>query len=99
MTRISRTDMLLDVASVIAKRGTCLRLSVGAVIAREGRIVSSGYNGAPHWLPHCTPETCNSTTPCFNATHAELNSITAAARAVVATLGTEMYATDSPCEV
>jgi dCMP deaminase len=90
--------MLLDVAVIIAKRGTCLRLSVGAVIAREGRIVSSGYNGAPRGLPHCTPETCNTASPCNNATHAELNSITAAALAGVATLGTEMYVTDSPCE-
>lgn len=45
--------MLLDVAKAVAKRGTCSRASVGAVVSREGRIIATGYNGAPAGLPHC----------------------------------------------
>jgi dCMP deaminase len=51
--RPERGKMLLEVAQVIAQRGTCDRKQVGAVIAREGRIISVGYNGAPPGLPHC----------------------------------------------
>lgn len=95
--RISRADMLLEVAAVIAKRGTCERLTVGAVIARDGRILSSGYNGAPKGLDHCGPLHCQLDRPCTWATHAEMNAITAAANAGVATHGATMYCTDSPC--
>lgn len=55
-TRITRDEMLMEVAHVIAKRGTCSRLQVGAVFSREGRIVSAGYNGAPAGMPHCVHE-------------------------------------------
>lgn len=51
--RPSRNEVLMQVAEVIATRGTCDRNQVGAVIAREGRILSVGYNGAPPGLPHC----------------------------------------------
>lgn len=44
---------LLDMARVMAKRSTCARSQVGALFALEGRILSSGYNGAPTGLPHC----------------------------------------------
>lgn len=97
MSRISREEMLLEVAAVIARRGTCLRLQVGAVIVRDGRIVSTGYNGSPVGLPHCSPATCNAAEPCTHASHAELNAITYAARAGVATHDCDMYCTDSPC--
>jgi dCMP deaminase len=43
----------MKMAEVIAERGTCDRKQVGAVIARDGRIISVGYNGAPPGLPHC----------------------------------------------
>ena len=56
VTRISRDEMLMEVAHVTAKRGTCSRLQVGAVISRDGRILVTGYNGAPAGLPHCTHE-------------------------------------------
>lgn len=40
-------------ADLWAEKGTCSRLQVGAVFAREGRILVQGYNGAPAGLPHC----------------------------------------------
>lgn len=53
MARVTRDEMLMEVAQAVAKRGTCSRLQVGAVISREGRIISTGYNGAPAGLDHC----------------------------------------------
>jgi dCMP deaminase len=55
--RITRDEMLMEVAHVVAKRGTCSRLPVGAVFAQDGRIVATGYNGAPRGMDHCTHKT------------------------------------------
>lgn len=51
--RVSRDEMLMDIAQIVAARSTCSRLLVGAVIARQGRVLSTGYNGAPSHMPHC----------------------------------------------
>lgn len=56
MERISREQMLMDVAKVVAKRGTCSRAQVGVVFARDGRILGTGYNGAPPGMDHCVHE-------------------------------------------
>lgn len=53
MERIGRDEMLMDVVDVVARRGTCSRAQVGMVFAREGRILVTGYNGAPAGLAHC----------------------------------------------
>jgi len=53
MTRQSRDENLIELAEVVAKRGTCSRLQVGAVFALEGRVLVTGYNGAPAGMPHC----------------------------------------------
>lgn len=58
MTRRSRESVLMDTAHVFASRSTCSRAQVGAVIARDGRIIVTGYNGAPSGLPHCD-HTCD----------------------------------------
>lgn len=46
-------NTMLDTAELWAKHGTCERLQVGAVFARDERILVQGYNGAPKGLPHC----------------------------------------------
>ena len=56
MKRITREEMLMGVAEVVARRGTCSRAQVGVVFAREGRILATGYNGAPRGIPHCHHE-------------------------------------------
>jgi dCMP deaminase len=49
---------LMGIAELLAEeRATCSRAQVGAVIAREGRIISSGYNGTPSGMKHCQHET------------------------------------------
>lgn len=89
--------MLMDIARVVAQRATCNRLHVGAVLAREGRVISTGYNGAASGLPHCSAETCNETTPCTHTTHAEAGAIAHAARHGVALDGATAYVTACPC--
>ena len=56
MERITRDQMLMSVAQIVAQRGTCDRLQVGAVFSRDGRIIATGYNGVPMGLPHCYHE-------------------------------------------
>jgi dCMP deaminase len=51
--RPSRDEVYMEVAQRIARRGTCDRKQVGAVVTRAGRCVCWGYNGAPPRLPHC----------------------------------------------
>ena len=53
MARPSRDSILIDSARLWATRSTCSRLGVGAVFARDGRILVTGYNGAPAGMPHC----------------------------------------------
>lgn len=92
--RPSEDEYLLAVARVVATRSTCSRLQVGAVLARDGRILSTGRNGAPAGLPHCSHDDDQ---PCEQSVHAEVNVIAFAARHGVSTLGAHMFLTHSPC--
>ena len=92
--RPTRADTLITVAYVVAERSTCTRLHVGAIAACDGRILSTGYNGAPAGTPHCTHPKSE---PCQRSVHAEANVIAYAARHGVSLAGAELYATDSPC--
>lgn len=94
--RPSIDQTFMDVAWTWAERATCQRLHVGAVLARDGRAISSGYNGAPPGMSHCGHPK-NSTERCTNASHAETNVIAFAARHGVSTLGSTLYVTHSPC--
>lgn len=58
MTRPSRDQTLMENALSWAKHSTCSRLAVGAVVSRDGRSFSTGYNGAPAGLPHCDHSVC-----------------------------------------
>lgn len=50
---MTREEVLMGVAGLFALRSTCSRAHVGVVIAREGRILVTGYNGAPAGMTHC----------------------------------------------
>ena len=97
--RISRDEMMLRIAAVVSLRGTCERASVGAVIALEGRIISTGYVGAPRGAAHCTSVGCDLGTHngCTRTVHAESNAIAFAAANGIATRGAELFCTHSPC--
>lgn len=58
MERPSRIDVLVKMAEAQSLRSTCGRLQVGAVVHRAGRILTTGYNGAPAGIPHCD-HTCD----------------------------------------
>lgn len=57
-SRPSRDEMLMQMAEVASSRATCSRRQVGVVIAHQGRVLSTGYNGAPAGMEHCNHE-CN----------------------------------------
>ncbi len=104
---------MIAVAETIAKRSTCNRLAVGAVVARDGRIQTTGYNGSPAGMHHCehveeweeitlgntgkVVDRIRTDPPCSEAVHAEANAISFAARYGMATEGCEMYVTHAPC--
>ena len=95
--RISRHQLFMEVAQVFAKRSTCARLAVGAVVVADRSIVAAGYNGSAAGEPHCTGKHC--TPPgqgCQRALHAELNALS---RIPTSVLGSplDIYVTDSPC--
>ena len=47
-------EYFMEMAELTAKRSTCLRRQVGAVIVQEKHIIATGYNGAPRGLEHCS---------------------------------------------
>jgi dCMP deaminase len=94
MTRPTRIQTILSVAKLFAERSTCPRLHVGAVIARDGRIQATGYNGPPAGMDHCVHLDDSG---CTRSVHAEANAIAFAARHGVMTNGCELYLTHSPC--
>lgn len=89
---------LLEVARVMARRGTCSRQRNGAVVALDGRVLTSGYNGAPRGMPHCVhPPDEPRDRGCPYAVHAEANAVAFAARSGVALAGGTLYVTTTPC--
>lgn len=90
--------MLMWFAHIASFRSTCNRLHVGAVIAIDGRVVSTGYAGAPSGMPHCSPESCSVEHPCTRTVHAEAGAISYAARKGIGIEGAVLYCTHAPCE-
>jgi dCMP deaminase len=101
MERPSRDELCMSIASMVALRGTCDRAQVGACLARDGRVLVTGYNGPPAGLPHCQdPGGCGSPLPadgCLRSVHAEANCIAYAARLGIATDGADLYCSHLPC--
>lgn len=102
-SRPDRDEWLMRIALLTAERSTCSRAQVGAIVVNEGRIISTGYNGAPSGMDHCEHEvTGDYEEPsvgqgCQVSVHAEANAIAAAARLGIATQDSWMYTTLSPC--
>ncbi len=92
----------MDVAVAFSKRATCPRLSVGAVLVRDGVVLSNGFNGARRGAAHCGDVGCdlqllNGRQSCQRAVHAEANAVLNAGRAGHSTVGATLYVTASPC--
>lgn len=93
--RISRPQMFMDIAHIVAKRATCMRLSVGAVLVHERSIVAIGYNGVPAGHAHCSGNDCPGRYRCEETIHAEVNALNHLPKGMWS--GLDLYVTDSPC--
>lgn len=96
--RLTQNEYFMNVAKSVSARATCPRRAVGAILVYRGRIVSSGYNGSPRGLPHCTDSGCELVGGhCVRAVHAEANCLLQAAEHGAPTNKTTLYTTASPC--
>jgi len=96
--RLSWDEYFMSIAEMVAKRSTCPRKSVGAVIVKAHQILSTGYNGSIRGMPHCTEVGCDMENGhCVATIHAEANALIQAARYGVAVDGAAIYVTASPC--
>ena len=98
----------MGIALAVRSRASCTGRRVGAVIVRDGRILSTGYNGTPSAMTNCEDGGCHR---CANrdqypsgtgydlciCVHAEQNALLAAARFGVAVAGCTIYTTLQPC--
>jgi len=98
MGRPGWDEYFMEIAHTVATRATCPRLSVGAVLVREHRILTTGYNGAPRGVTHCSEAGCIVVNDhCQRATHAEANAIVQGALHGVSLHGATAYCTHQPC--
>ncbi len=103
MNKPSFDDIYMELAENLAKRSHCVKAQVGAVLTKETRIVSLGYNGPPAGTHNCDevwPEQgCprDSKGSCSLALHAEQNAILYAAKNNITIEGCTLYVTLSPC--
>jgi dCMP deaminase len=88
---------MMETALVWARRSTCSRLAVGAVLASyvDKRIIGTGYNGAPRGIPHCVHVSGDES--CTVSKHAEENVVANAAFLGQATRSSVLYCTHAPC--
>ena len=108
MNRPTWDEYFMEMAMVAAKRSTCLRRKVGAVIVKNKQILASGYNGTPMGLPHCEDVGClreqlkvpsGKNHELCRGVHAEQNAICQAAFHGVSVRGATIYVTNQPCVV
>ncbi|MCT3555665.1 ComE operon protein 2 [Lentilactobacillus buchneri] len=96
--RIKWDQYFMMQAVLLASRSTCERLSVGAVIVRDKRIIAGGYNGSVTGDDHCIDVGCYlEDGHCVRTIHAEMNAILQCAKFGESTDNAEIYVTDFPC--
>lgn len=102
-------EYFMEMAELTAKRSTCLRRHVGAVIVQNKHIIATGYNGAPRGLAHCAElggclrekmgVPSGERHELCRALHAEQNAIIQAATLGHSIEGASMYITHQPCSI
>jgi dCMP deaminase len=103
MTRPAFDDIYMELAVNLAKRSHCIKRHVGAVLTKDTRIISIGYNGPPSGTHNCDEEWPDSGCPrdskggCSLAIHAEQNAILYAVKNKTSVEGATLYVTLSPC--
>jgi dCMP deaminase len=107
-SRPSWETYFMDISSLVAKRATCLRRAVGAVIVKDKRILATGYNGAPSGVRHCAEVGClrerlnvpsGTRHELCRGIHAEQNAIIQAALHGVSVKGADLFCTNQPCSI
>jgi dCMP deaminase len=98
----------MDITRLVARRSTCLRRQVGAIIVKDRKILATGYNGAPSRLEHCFDTGClreQMSVPSgerhelCRGLHAEQNAIIQAAYHGVGIRDAILYCTNHPCVI
>ena len=99
-------DYFMGIAKMVAMRSNCVKRKVAAIIVKEKRIVSTGYNGTPRGTRNCNEggcPRCNSFSDsgknleeCY-CSHGEENAIVQAAYHGISIKGSVLYTTFSPC--
>ncbi len=85
-------------AVLLSLRSTCTRLSVGAILVRDQRMIAGGYNGSVSGDKHCIDDGCYMVDGhCLRTIHAEMNVVLQCAKFGIPTDGAELYVTDFPC--
>jgi dCMP deaminase len=106
LARPSWSEYFMTITNMVAKRSTCLRRHVGAILVKDKRILATGYNGAPAGVRHCEETGClrrDSGVPSgqrhelCRGLHAEQNAIIQAAYHGVSISGSTLYCTNKPC--
>lgn len=103
MSKLEFDDIYMELAANLAKKSHCIKRHVGAVLSKDTRIISIGYNGPPAGTHNCDeefPETgCarDSKGSCSLAIHAEQNAILYAVKNNAMVAGSTLYVTLSPC--
>ncbi|WP_347489382.1 deoxycytidylate deaminase [Desulfoscipio sp. XC116] len=106
MQRPAWDDYFMAITEVVARRSTCLRRQVGAVIVQEHRILATGYNGAPAGMRHCLEIGClrekrgipsGERHELCRGLHAEQNALLQAAVHGISIAGGVFYVTHQPC--
>lgn len=109
MERPSWDEYFMEVAELAARRSTCLRRNVGAVVVLDKRIIATGYNGAPRRIMHCEERggclrekmgiPSGERHELCMALHAEQNAIIQAASMGQSIEGATIYVTHQPCVI
>jgi len=106
--RPSWDEYFMEITQLVAKRSTCLRRAVGAVLVKDKRIVATGYNGTPRGLRHCSETGClraqlgipsGERHEICRGLHAEQNAIIQAAVHGVCVSDSVLYCTTQPCVI
>jgi dCMP deaminase len=104
--RPSWDEYFMDITHLVAKRSTCLRRQVGAILVKDKKILATGYNGAPSRLKHCLDIGClreklkipsGERHELCRGLHAEQNAIIQAAYHGVEIRRATLYCTNHPC--
>jgi len=106
--RPSYDEYFMEMAYVVSKRSTCKRRKVGAILVKDKHILSTGYNGAPKGIRHCSEVGClrdemnvpsGERHELCRGLHAEQNAIIQAAVFGISIKDSILYCTNTPCIV